>query len=66
MKPGSLTFELTPYSVRIYGDVAIVHYFCSGSWKDLQGNERSIKDRMTHTWRKRDGKWQIIGGMSAI
>jgi len=65
-KPGSLTFKLTPYSVRIYGDVAIVHYLCSLTWKDLQENEHSRKDRMTHTWMRQDGRWLIIGGMSAI
>jgi ketosteroid isomerase-like protein len=65
IKPESLTFELTPHSVRIYGDVTIVHYLCSATWKDLKGNERSINDRMTHTWMKQDGKWKIIGGMSA-
>jgi len=63
--PGSFTFKLTPYTVRLYGDVIIVHYLCQAVWTDHKGKEVSMNDRMTHTWMKQDGKWQIIGGMSA-
>jgi len=45
--------------------MVIVHYLCQAVWIDHKGKDVSTNDRMTHTWMKQDGKWQIIGGMSA-
>lgn len=45
--------------VRVYGDVAIVtqrvHIV-----DQLKGKKRDVYGRLTHTWVKRDGKWQIV------
>lgn len=62
---GSFVIELTPYSVKSYGDVVVVFYRCKASYKDIEGNEHSIFNRFTHTWMKHEGKWTIIAGMNA-
>lgn len=62
---GSFVIELTPHSVKSYGDVVIVFYRCKASYKDIEGNEYSIFDRFTHAWMKYNEKWTIIAGMNA-
>jgi len=65
INPGSISVELIRYSVKIYGNVAIVYYLCNRSSENLQGVKESTSSRYIHTWMKQDGKWKIIGGMSA-
>ena len=62
---GSFVIELTPHSVKSYGDVVIVFYRCKASYKDMEGGEHSISNRFTHTWMKHEEKWVIIAGMNA-
>jgi len=45
-------------------DVAVVHFFIIG--KDKDGNPVGSRYRITHTWMKQGGKWQVIGGMSSV
>ena len=60
-----VTFEIQPMAIKIFGDVAVVHYFIDWVSRDSDGNEEKQKTRITHTWMKKDGQWRIIGGMSA-
>lgn len=62
---GSFVIELTPHSVKSYGDVVVVFYRCKASYKDNEGNEHSIFDRFTHTWMKHKEEWKIVAGMNA-
>lgn len=62
---GSFVIELTPHSVKSYGDVVIVFYRCKASYKDIEGNEHIFSNRFTHTWMKNKEKWTIIAGMNA-
>ncbi len=60
-----VTFEIQPMAIKVFGDVAVVHYFVDWVSRDPEGNEKKQKTRITHTWMKKDGQWKIIGGMSA-
>jgi len=56
-------FEIKPASIKIIGNVAVVHYFLIS--KDPEGRQVGSTYRITHTWMKQDGRWHVIGGMSA-
>ncbi|HEU0273314.1 MAG TPA: nuclear transport factor 2 family protein [Candidatus Udaeobacter sp.] len=53
--------------VRITGDIAIDYYRLSANWTRGDTGEVARRDlmRITHTWIRTDGRWQILGGMSA-
>ena len=58
-------YELERLAIQSHGDVVVVHYrlrdyFVSAA----SGDEiRSQQFRITHTWIKRDNRWQIAAGM---
>lgn len=56
-------FDMKPAAIKIIDGVAIVHYFVNG--KDEAGNRVGSRYRITHTWIKQGGKWQVMGGMSS-
>jgi len=56
-------FEMKPAGIKIIDNVAVVHYFLV--WKDENGNQVGNRYRITHTWMKQEGNWQVIGGMSS-
>jgi len=57
----SYTFEQK--SVQMFGDLAMT--FLQVQVKpSTNGKEGGLVLRITHTWRKKDGEWRIIGGMS--
>jgi ketosteroid isomerase-like protein len=60
-----VTLKINPVSIKIFRDVAVVHYLVDWVIQDSEGNQENKKTRITHTWMKQDGKWKIIGGMSA-
>lgn len=60
-QPASYTFEIEPAGIRILGNVAVNHYAVHLKWKD--GRKRSM--RITHTWILEQGRWKVLGGMSA-
>jgi len=50
-------------SVQLFGETAIT--FLQVRLKQtMDGKESQEIRRLTHTWRKREGAWRIIGGMS--
>ena len=55
------SFKLTPITVRIFGNVAIVQYYYSFESPD----GRVSPGRVSSTYIKQDGKWKALGGMSA-
>jgi len=51
------------------GDVAVVHYYLTEHWVDKSGKTNNGQPRtikVTHTWLRTGGSWQIIGGMAGV
>lgn len=60
-------YELTPESIRAYGDVVAAHYLVRYSLRTVETSEiigQPVESRITHTWQRRDDTWQIVTGMS--
>lgn len=62
---GFLSYELHRESVEKHGDAVITFYRATIHRRDDNGVESTTKMRLSHTWMKRDGRWVIVGGMSA-
>jgi len=60
------SYLLYKKAVNAIEDVVIVFYDADEIWTDKQ-NEIAKKEtfKFTHTWKKIDGKWVILGGMAA-
>lgn len=56
------SFDLEQLAIEIIGDVAVVHYRVRMTWS---GDKQAEPLRITHTWIRHQGTWQIFGGMSA-
>ncbi len=60
------SYSIERLAIQVTGDVAINHYRIKANWANNEGAEvRTDALRITHTWIRTDGTWQIIGGMSA-
>jgi ketosteroid isomerase-like protein len=60
------SFSLEQLAIKITGDIAIDHYRIKMNWAKSDGTSlRTDTLRITHTWIRTHGTWQIIGGMSA-
>jgi len=55
--------DLRPISIKIDGDVALVHFY--GVWveEDYKGEVSQTEDKRFEVFRKKDGQWTFIGGM---
>jgi len=60
-----LSVKLRPLAITIHGDVAVAHYYIDVVQEALDGQITEYSLRITHTWVKSDGRWRILGGMSA-
>lgn len=58
-----IALEMKPAAIKIIDGVAVVHFFLI--MKDEAGNRVGSRYRITHTWIKQGGKWQVMGGMSS-
>jgi ketosteroid isomerase-like protein len=56
-----LVYDIQPLSIKIYGNVAIVHLYYTQIYKDSEGKEKSSTDRWTDIWMKQGDKWLLIG-----
>jgi hypothetical protein len=67
----SKDFNLQSYSIeqlaiQVTGDTAMDYYRIKATWANSTGAEVKIdRMRITHTWIRMHGAWQIIGGMSS-
>ena len=63
----TLTYELRPEAVQLFGKVAVVHYAAEYIFDYGNGTRKGEGDwrKFTHTWMKVGEDWQIIGGMCA-
>jgi len=60
------SYAIEQLAVRVTGDIAINHYRIKAQWVTREGAAaRTDALRITHTWIRTNGTWQIIGGMSA-
>jgi len=60
------SYSTEELAIHVTGDVAIDHYRIKAKWANNEGAEvRTDAFRITHTWIRTNGEWQIIGGMSA-
>jgi ketosteroid isomerase-like protein len=60
------SYAIEQLAVHVTGDVAINYYRIKTTWATGEGAEaRTDAFRITHTWIRTNGTWQIIGGMSA-
>jgi ketosteroid isomerase-like protein len=60
------SYSIEPLAIQVTGDIAINHYRIKANWANSEGAEvRTDALRITHTWIRTHGTWQIIGGMSA-
>ena len=64
-RPGSYTADLEPLVIRLQGEFAFVFYRSHEVRSDLAGNRKEARLRVTHTWWRTPGGWQIIAGMGA-
>jgi ketosteroid isomerase-like protein len=60
------SFSIEQLAIQLTGDVAVDHYRIKMAWTGPQPADTEIEVlRITHTWIRTHGTWQIIGGMSA-
>ena len=60
-----LSIQVRPLAIVIRGDVAVTHCFVDMQQEDAEGEASWSSYRVTHTWLREDGRWKILGGMSA-
>jgi ketosteroid isomerase-like protein len=60
-----VSYELHRESVEMHGSAVITYYRTTVRRRNADGAESTATYRVTHTWMKRAGTWQIVGGMSA-
>ena len=59
------TVEVRPRAIHLSGKIALVHYLVILETEEEDGGTAATSYRITHTWADEDGRWQILGGMSA-
>jgi ketosteroid isomerase-like protein len=62
---GLTKFQLEPKAVQVFQGVAIAYYRVTATYAPKSGSKQVVAFRCMHTWRKINGVWLIIGGMSA-
>ena len=64
--PGIDGFAIEQLAIQVTGDVAMDYYRNKATWANSAGAEvRTDRLRITHTWTRTHGTWEIIGGMSS-
>ena len=58
-------YELTRKVENVFDDIVIVLYDITQVWTNENGDIEKIPGKITHTWKKADHGWLIIGGMGA-
>jgi hypothetical protein len=59
------SYDLEPAGSQVTENVVMTYYWITDRWVDKEGQGESELNRITHTWIRTPGGWQIIGGMSA-
>ena len=60
------SYSIEQLAIQVTGDLAMNYYRINATWANSTGAEvRTDRLRITHTWTRTHGTWQIIGGMSS-
>jgi ketosteroid isomerase-like protein len=60
------SYSIEELAIRVTGEIAINHYRIKSVWAGAQPSDSETQVlRITHTWIRTHGTWQILGGMSA-
>ena len=60
------SYSIEQLAIQVTGDIAMDYYRIKATWANSMGSEVSTdRLRITHTWTRTHGTWQIIGGMSS-
>ena len=60
------SYSTDQLAIQVTGDIAMDYYRINATWANSAGAEvRTDRMRITHTWIRTRGTWQIIGGMSS-
>jgi len=55
--------SIEPEGVIVEDGFAITYLSAKTVWIDSTGDEKSMLEKIVHTWKKTDDGWKIIGGM---
>ena len=61
-----LSVEIRPRAIHLSAEIVLVHYLVVLEIEEGDGGTAATSFRITHTWVKEDGRWRILGGMSAV
>jgi ketosteroid isomerase-like protein len=60
------SYSIEQLAIQVTGDIAMDFYRINAMWANGAGAEvKADRLRITHTWTRTHGTWQIIGGMSS-
>jgi len=60
------SYSIEQLAIQLTGDTAMDCYRINATWANGEvAKVRTAKFRITHTWIRTHGTWQIIGGMSS-
>ena len=60
------SYSIEQLAIQVTRDIAMDYYRIKATWASSEGAEvRTDPLRITHTWIRTHGTWQIIGGMSS-
>jgi hypothetical protein len=61
------SYAIEQLAIQVTRDIAVNHYRIKANWAENHTAEvvRTDALRITHTWIRTNGTWQILGGMSA-
>lgn len=65
-KSRKFNYELTRKVENVFDDIVIVLYDVTSIWSNDKEELERIAGKITHTWKKTDNGWVIIGGMGAL
>jgi len=59
------SFKISPQNMVLKGNIAVVYYLIDLNLENREQEKSTATFRIIHTWLNKNGKWQILGGMSA-
>src|SRR5438874_13773101 len=60
------SYSIEQLAIQVTGDIAMDFYRINAMWAKGAGAEvKADRLRITHTWTRTHGTWQILGGMSS-
>jgi len=60
-----ISFKIRPQNMVLKGNIAVVYYLIDLNLENRVQEKSTATFRIIHTWLNKNGKWHIIGGMSA-